>query len=162
MFLRLFSRLQPWYFNPHLCLAFCVFQVLQFLISPAKISARYRTLRAFNKSSTYPLQTSFTAVYACARTYVNDIISRHTLSSSSCSTTISVLPKSRRCLSVCDKFVIVTLMKSYTRLVKNIQHSHKSRAYLSCKTYSLCLTARQGPCRTCNDKIIKTYVIARI
>ena len=40
-------------------------------------------------------------------------------------------------LQCCDKLGIISLMKSYTRLVKYIQHAHKSRTDLCGKSYFL-------------------------
>ncbi len=45
-----------------------------------------------------------------------------------------------------EKLLVVTLMKSYARLVENIQNADKRRADLSCKAYSLAFAAGKA-CR---------------
>ena len=60
-----------------------------------------------------------------------------------------------------DKLIVIALMKSYARLVKNIQHSHKRRAYLSSKSYALALPSGKRTCRTRQRKIIKTDILKK-
>ena len=84
---------------------------------------------------------------ACAGTYVNDKIRRpHRI--------LIMLNDYKRISEItqsfqrCDKLVVIPLMKSYARLVKDIQHSHKTAAYLGCKPYTLTFTARKSTCRS--------------
>ena len=48
-----------------------------------------------------------------------------------------------------NKLSVIALMKSYTRLVKNIKNARERRAYLRGKPYSLCLAARKCACGAC-------------
>ena len=57
--------------------------------------------------------------------------------------------------------MIVALVKSYARLVENIKHADKRRAYLRRKTYSLCLAARKRSCLSAESKIFKSYAFQK-
>jgi ribonuclease HIII len=47
-------------------------------------------------------------------------------------------------LQRCYKLVVITLMKSYGRLIEYVKNSGKSGTYLRCKTYALRFTARKS------------------
>ena len=58
--------------------------------------------------------------------------------SSSCSTTITEFPRSRRCFKVPKQFIIiVSLMQSDTWFIQNICHTYESGTDLCCQTDSL-------------------------
>ena len=54
------------------------------------------------------------------------------------------------------ELIVVPLMKAYARLVKNIYTTHKGRTYLSCKPYTLRLTARKCACGTGKSQVVKS------
>ncbi len=64
--------------------------------------------------------------------------------SSSCSTTIRVLPRSRRPLQGGQQLVVVPLVQADGRLVQDIQHPHEAAADLGGQADALALAAGQG------------------
>ena len=60
-----------------------------------------------------------------------------------------------------DELFVVPLMKSYARLVKDVQHSHKPAADLRGKPYSLRLASRKRAGRTRKRKIVQPHVFQK-
>ena len=54
--------------------------------------------------------------------------------------------------------LVVALMKSYRRLVENVEHVNQLRAYLCCQTYALALAARQTGRLTVERQVVEPYV----
>ena len=77
--------------------------------------------------------------------------------SSSCSTTITVFPRSRSRFSVASKFVIVALMQPDTRLIQNIQNAHQRRADLRCQPDPLAFAAGKRSGRTGKCQIVQPH-----
>ena len=55
----------------------------------------------------------------------------------------NAVAKVAQTLQRCYQLVIVALMQTDRRLVKDIQHPDKRRAYLCCEPYALALAARE-------------------
>ena len=66
------------------------------------------------------------------------------IASSSCSTTMTVLPRSRSRLRVVEQPVVVALVQPDRRLVEHIEHAGQPRADLRGEPDALALAARQG------------------
>ena len=64
--------------------------------------------------------------------------------SSSCSTTITVLPRSRRRISVSIEPVVVALVEADRRLVEHVEHADQPRADLGGQPDALRLAAGEG------------------
>ena len=101
-----------------------------------------------------------TAVNTCTGSDIDDIIGRlHSF--------LVVLDDDKAVACVtqtpqgCDKFGVIALMQANTRLVEDIQHAHKRRAYLRGKAYALCLTARQSTCLTRERKVFKSDALQK-
>ncbi len=104
-----------------------------------------------------PLKHYLTAVTSRARAYVNHIVGlKHHL--------LVMLNHNHRIRRVTqplqrvDKAEIVTLVKTYRRLVKYIQHIDKLRPQLRGKTYALALSARQCRRRAVKRQIVKPHI----
>ena len=65
------------------------------------------------------------------------------IASSSCSTTITVLPRSRSRLQRREQPVVVALMQPDRRLVQHVEHAGQARADLRGEPDALALAARQ-------------------
>ena len=59
------------------------------------------------------------------------------------------------------KLIVVTLVEADWRLIENIQHADKRRAYLGCKPYSLAFTARECACWAGESQILKSYALQK-
>ena len=65
------------------------------------------------------------------------------IASSSCSTTITVLPRSRRSLERVEQTVVVALVQADRRLVQHVQHADQAAADLGGQADALALAAGQ-------------------
>ena len=85
------------------------------------------------------------AVDACTGTDINDVVRRahRVLVVFDNYKRVAYVPEVAKSV---EKLLVVALMKSYARLVENIQNSDKRRADLSCKAYSLAFAAGEA-CR---------------
>ena len=112
---------------------------LNFFLS-AEILSGDRSL-AFEKLVNSTCINDISAVYTRSGTDIDNIVSRkHGI--------VIMFNNNERISKVTETFqssnqlVIVTLMKPYTRLIENIENSHKRRTNLSSKTYTLAFSAR--------------------
>ena len=78
--------------------------------------------------------------------------------SSSCSTTISVLPKIAQPLERADQALVVALMQADARLVQDVQHACQTRADLRRQTNALRLTTRERGRRPTQRQIVEPDV----
>ena len=60
-----------------------------------------------------------------------------------------------------NKLFVIPLMKPYARFIENIENSHKRRAYLRGKAYSLRLAAGEGRCSSGKSQIFKTHIFQK-
>jgi hypothetical protein len=88
------------------------------------------------------LRDHLAAMHAGARAHVDDIVGLR-IASSSCSTTMTVLPRSRRRFSVVEQPVVVALVQADRRLVEHVEHARQARADLRGEPDALALAARQ-------------------
>jgi len=80
--------------------------------------------------------------------------------SSSCSTTITVLPRSRRRTHRVDEPLVVTLVESDRRLVEHVQHPDQAAADLRRESDALRLAAGQRRRRTIEAQVVEADVRA--
>ena len=78
--------------------------------------------------------------------------------SSSCSTTITVLPRSRSCSSVAQQPRVVALVQADRRLVEDVQHADQPRADLRRQPDALRLAARERLGRAAEREVVEADV----
>ena len=92
------------------------------------------------------------AMYTCARADINNAVgSVHSIFIML--NNYNRIAKVTKSFKRTQKFFIISLMKSYARLVKNIKHAHKTAANLSGKSYTLTFTAAECTCRASECEI---------
>ena len=104
-----------------------------------------------------PLGDDLAAVHAGAGADVDDVVGGE-IASSSCSTTITVLPRSRRRLQRVEQPRVVALVQADRRLVEHVEHAGQARADLRGEPDALALAARQRAGRARQGQIVEPDV----
>ncbi len=78
--------------------------------------------------------------------------------SSSCSTTTTVLPRSRNWRSVSKQPIVVARVQADRRLVQDVEHAHQSTADLTGQSDPLRLAAGERGCGTVQREVIEADV----
>ena len=84
------------------------------------------------------------------------------IASSSCSTTSTLLPMSRRCLQRADQAVVVALVQADRRFVEHVHHAGQARADLRRQPDALRLAARQRVGAAVQRQVVQADVVQEL